>query len=358
MAGVGSTTDASVGQVSRTPQASTTAAAPTTATGLVRDQANQALGEHAPPPAAVPVATPPSPAAAPTSDMEGHLKERADAVAANPGHRAVTDFNTLGDREARKTFVSNITQLGGGRGDLDGQMCGPTALVAGITMGDPKATQKLAGGILDQSYSEHNKMFSEPLGKDNVEALKRIRDGNASPADVARLAAVMSTSRGVNIGTNGASVDEMGAMLSNARSFLKDDMPNMSLHMYADANSKDAGSHWQVGSSGVEIDPWPNAKGQSPMTEGAAGLGQGASHYPQGTVHTKILVEDHGNRLTIPRYLGVDAQGNRIKNDDVNQPLTHYVYDSNWLGWGYSRSSGEMPPGVKPDSEPAGEIGR
>lgn len=283
--------------------------------------------------------------------------EAENAVAGNTARKTPVDFGTLQDKESRKAFLKNVTQLDGvdAQGDRDGQCCGPTALVSSITMADPKATQKMAKGILDLSSSQRKKMFKGELSKNQVEALRRINSGKASPADIQVLGQVMADTKGVNV-KNGASPDEMAKMISNTTKLLGDDMPDFSLHMYSSRN-KSGEAHWQGYANGVEIDPWPDSKGQATLTEGSAGLGQGASRFEGGTVHTKMIVENKGKRITIPRYLGLDAQGNRVHNADVNQPLTTYTYTQDWFGYDYTRSSGDIPSGVDPGQEPSKNFG-
>lgn len=325
---------------------------------FVKEKANQVLGEQKP--------------AATTTMAAGDNKEGGtgmvslanqnqaeDAVKANTARTQNTDFNTLQDPAKRKEFVQNITQLDGHRDGKDGQSCGPTALVAGITMADPEAAKKLAGGILSQGLSARKEMFgSNELSKSDIEALRRIQGGNASPADMQALAQVMATSKGVNTAGNGASPDEMGRLVGNATKLMGGKMPNMELHLFADSKDPKAGGHWQAYANGVEIDPWPNDKGQATLTEGAAGLAQGSKHFPNGTVHTKMIIQKEGQDIHMPRYLGQDANGNRVANADPNQPLTNYHYKQDIFGYGYTRTDGEVPAGVDPSREPSKEIGQ
>lgn len=281
-----------------------------------------------------------------------------DAVKANPARTEKTDFGRLQDPAKRKEFVQNITQLDGSRGGSDGQSCGPTALVAGITMADPESAKKLAQGILTQGSKARKEMFgNNELSKDDAAALRRIQDGNASPADMQVLAQVMGTSKGVNMG-NGTSPDEMGKLVGNATKLMGGKMPNMEMHLFADSKDPKAGGHWQAYANGTEIDPWPNDKGQATLTEGPAGLAQGSRHFPNGTVHTKMIIQNEGKDIHMPRYLGLDANGNRVANADPNQPLTNYHYKQDWIGYGYTRSSGDIPAGVDPNQEPSKEIGQ
>ena len=321
-------------------------------TQFVQAKANKVLGEQKP--------------AAATDLKEGGTgmvslasqDQAEDAVKANTARKQNTDFNTLQDPGNRKSFVQNITQLDGARNGVDGQSCGPTALVAGITMADPESSKKLAGGILDQNSSDRKEMFgNNPLDKDDAAALRRIRDGNASPADMQVMAQVMASSKGVNTG-NGTSPDEMGRLVGNASKLMGGKMPNMELHMFADAKDPKAGGHWQAYANGTEIDPWPNDQGQATLTEGPAGLAQGAQHFTNGSVHTKMIIQNEGKDIHMPRYLGLDAQGNRVANADPNQPLTNYHYKQDWIGYGYSRSAGEIPAGVDPNQEPDKEMGQ
>lgn len=280
-----------------------------------------------------------------------------DAVKANTARTQSADFKKLqDDPAARKAFVQNITQLDGSRGGSDGQSCGPTSLVAGITMADPESARKLAQGILAQGSSARKEMFGNyQLSQDDAAALRRVQDGNASPADMQVLAQVMGNSKGVNT-ANGTSPDEMGKLVGNANKLMGGKMPNMELHMFADSKDPKAGAHWQAMANGVEIDPWPNDKGQATLTEGPGGLAQGASHFPNGTVHTKMIIQNQGKDIHMPRYLGLDAQGKRVANADPNQPLTNYHYKQDWIGYGYTRSAGELPAGVDPNQEPGQEI--
>jgi hypothetical protein len=289
-------------------------------------------------------------------------KEAEAAVAANEARKTNIDFNSLQSMEARKNFVQNITQLDGHEGGHDGANCGPTALVSSLTMADPKATQKLAKGVLDLSSSDRKKMFGDrTLGKSEAEALRRLANGNASPEDVRVLGNVMSETKGVNA-SDGSTPEEMAKMLSSCSKILGDDMPNFNLHMYASAD-KVGPSHWQGYANGVEIDPWPNSKGQATLTEGPAGLAQGASRFENGTVHTKMIVEDHGKRIVMPRYLShTGGDGNlenatRVHNPNPNDPLTTYVYTQDFFGYGYTRKEGQVPDNVDPTSEPGNSIG-
>lgn len=286
-------------------------------------------------------------------------QDRAEAaVKANPARTESKDFSSLQDPANRKAFVQNITQLDGHKDGKDGQSCGPTALVAGITMADPESARKLAGGILSQSSSDRKAMFgSNELSKDDAAALRRIQDGKASPADMQVLAQVMGNSKGVDT-SNGTSPDEMGRLVGNATRLMGGKMPNMELHLFADAKDPKAGGHWQAYAQGTEIDPWPNDKGQATLTEGPAGLGQGASHFPNGSVHTKMIIQKEGKEIHVPRYLGLDSQGKRVANSDPNQPLTHYHYKQDTFGYGYHRTQGESPAGVDPAQEPAQEWGQ
>ena len=254
--------------------------------------------------------------------------------------------------------MQNITQLDGHKDGKDGQSCGPTALVAGITMADPESSKKLAGGILTQSSSARKEMFgSNELSKGDAAALRRIQDGNASPSDMQVLAQVLGNSKGVDT-SNGSSPDEMGRLVGNATKLMGGKMPNMELHLFADAKDPKAGGHWQASANGTEIDPWPNDKGQATLTEGPAGLAQGAQHFPNGTVHTKMIIQNEGQDIHVPRYLGLDSNGNRVANADPNQPLTNYHYKQDTFGYGYHRTDGQVPANVDPNQEPAEELGQ
>ena len=319
---------------------------------FVQSKANQVLGEQKP---------------APSADFKEQGKgmvslENQDqaeaAVKANTARTQQTDFKSLQDPTNRKAFVQNITQLDGSKGGSDGQSCGPTALVAGITMADPESAQKLAQGILAQGSSERKEMFgNNRLSDDDAAALRRIQDGKASPSDMQVLAQVMGTSKGVQTG-NGTSPDEMGRLVGNATKLMGGKMPNMEMHLFADAKDPKAGGYWQSYANGTEIDPWPNDKGQATLTEGPAGLAQGSQHFPNGTVHTKMIIQNGGKDIHMPRYLGLDAQGNRVANADPNQPLTNYHYKQDWIGYGYTRSSGDIPAGVDPKQEPEAALGQ
>lgn len=322
---------------------------------FVKEKANQVLGEQK---AAAPVAL------ADNKEQGGGLVALANqdqaeaAVKANTARTEAKDFNTLQDPAQRKAFVQNITQLDGHKDGKDGQSCGPTALVAGITMADPESSKKLAAGILAQGSSDRKEMFgSNELSKHDAAALRRIQDGNASPSDMQILAQVMGNSKGVETG-NGTSPDEMGRLVGNATKLMGGKMPNMEMHLFADAKDPKAGGHWQSFANGTEIDPWPNDKGQATLTEGSAGLAQGSQHFPNGTVHTKMIIQNEGQDIHMPRYLGLDANGNRVANSDANQPLTNYHYKQDTFGYGYHRTDGAVPSKVDPNQEPAEELGQ
>jgi hypothetical protein len=150
----------------------------------------------------------------------------------------------------------------------------------------------------------------------------------------------------------------MGKLVGNATKLMGGKMPNMELHMFADSKDPNAGAHWQAFANGVEIDPWPNEQGQSTLTEGPAGLAQGAQHFPNGALHTKMIIQNEGQDIHMPRYLGLDARGNRVSNADPNQPLTNYHYKQDTFGYGYHRTSGQVPSQVNPDMEPGAEFGQ
>lgn len=311
--------------------AAPTAPLPTSASGVVAGAADRSLGREV--------------GAGAASPMVAESGE--NSVAANPARKVPVDLNSLQDQTKRTEFVKNITQLDGVQGGSDEVSCGPTALVASMTMADPKSTQKLAAGLLNQSFNDRSKMFGggHEFSEKETTALTHIRDGNASPADVQSLAQVMSQMKGTS-GEEGTTDAGMARMISNTTQILGKDMPNLELHMYANAKQEDNKAHWQGYANGVEIDPWPNAQGQSTITPGSAGLAQGASHYENGAVYTKMIVQDHGKRLTIPRYLGVDSHGQRVSNPDTNTPLTVYEYKQDTFGYGYSRTSGREPAGL------------
>ncbi|GMU59493.1 MAG: hypothetical protein AMXMBFR34_12560 [Myxococcaceae bacterium] len=270
---------------------------------------------------------------------------RAEAAAqANPARTKPVPLDSLGDLNARRAFVQNVVQLDGITGGSDTASCGPTALVSGMLMADPKSVQKLAGKILEMNSKEKKALFGDDtLGEVRAQALRNLRDGTASPADVQVLSQVI----GARVMKGGSTAEEMMRLVGGMRKLLGSDMPNLSLHLYSSAKDPGSGLHWQAYANGVEIDPWPNEKGQATLLDGKDGLRHGAGHFKDGTCHSKLIIEDHGKRIVVPRYVAMSEAGQRIANPNPNVPLTNYTYEMDLIGYSYSRTRGNEPAGTK-----------
>ena len=277
---------------------------------------------------------------------------RAEAAAlANPARTKQVDLASLGDLNARKAFVRNVVQLDGVKGGTDEASCGPTSLVTAMLMADPKSVQTLAGKILEMNSAQKKTLFGDDtLGEPRAKALRAIRDGKASPADIQVLAQVV----GARVVAGGSTSSEMMRLVGSMRNLLGSDMPNFSLHLYSSSKDPSSGLHWQAYANGVEIDPWPNEQGQATLLEGSTGLGHGAGHFKDGTCHTKLIVEDHGKRIVVPRYVALGTDDKRIANGNPNIPLTNYTYEMPWYSSDYKRTHGAAIPNAQ--SEPPDSI--
>lgn len=219
----------------------------------------------------------------------------AKAEAAVRGNAARnTQWTTEEIKKNPDAFLQNVVQIDGiNATDSDYTSCGPTALMMGMLAGRPESVPELAGKLIDDKgefTDAGRKLFGPDVTSGALkDAVKRIRDGKFSAADVTLMSEGFLD--GIGRKPDGTKAEDLIALRATIGS-LGVSVPRMELQQFG---SPDGGiGHWRVGVNDKQYNPWPNDKGQSTVIAGPAGLADGGSDGKGWVNREKIYIDDTG----------------------------------------------------------------
>ncbi len=233
-------------------------------------------------------------APAPSSSSGGKTDFNvAKAEAAVRGNKVrETTFTMAQIKADPDKFLKNVVQVDGLKAtSADATSCGPTSLLMGMIAGRPESIQELATRCMNADgtmTAAGQKLFGNDANSPVLKAaVKRIRDGEFSAADVTFMAEGLYASTGG--GGGGTKADDLIALRSAITS-LGVSVPRMELQQFGSA---DGGlGHWRVGVNGKQYNPWPDNKGQSTIISGPTGLADGSSDGVKWTCREKVYIDD------------------------------------------------------------------